>query len=198
MNSGSEAMIIKDTTANPAPVGLLGFALTTILLNMHNAGLFGMNSMILATGIFVGGAAQVIVGIMEWKKNNTFGTTAFIAYGFFWMTLVGLIVMPKLGIGVASDPTSMAAFLAVWGLFTVGMFVGTFALNRALQVVFGTLTLLFFLLAYSDMTGNAAVKIFAGYEGILCGLAALYTSMAQVLNELFGKIVLPLGPVKRR
>lgn len=197
MQSGSEAMAIKDTTANPAPVGLLGFALTTILLNMHNAGLFPMNSMILAMGIFVGGAAQVIVGIMEWKKNNTFGTTAFIAYGFFWMTLVGLIVMPKLGVGIASDAASMAAFLAVWGVFTIGMFIGTFALNRALQVVFGTLTLLFFLLAYSDITGNAAVRVLAGYEGILCGLAALYTSLAQVLNELYGRVVLPLGPVKR-
>ncbi len=89
--------IIKDTSANPAPLGLLAFGLTTVLLNLHNAGIFEMNSMILAMGIFYGGLAQIIAGIMESKKNNTFGMTAFISYGSFWLTLVGLIVMPKLG-----------------------------------------------------------------------------------------------------
>ena len=81
---------IKDTTANPAPLGLLAFGTTTILLNLHNAGIFEMNSMILAMGIFYGGLAQVIAGIMEAKKNNTFGLTAFTSYGFFWLTLVGI------------------------------------------------------------------------------------------------------------
>ncbi len=87
---------LKDTTANPAPLGLLGFGMTTVLLNLHNAGFFELNSMILAMGICYGGAAQVIAGIMEWKKNNTFGATAFTSYGFFWLSLVALIVLPKL------------------------------------------------------------------------------------------------------
>jgi succinate-acetate transporter protein len=86
---------IKDTTANPAPLGLLAFGLTTVLLNLHNAGIFEMNSMILAMGIFYGGIAQIIAGIMEAKKNNTFGLVAFVSYGSFWLTLVALIVMPK-------------------------------------------------------------------------------------------------------
>ena len=89
---------IKDTTANPAPLGLLGFGMTTVLLNMHNAGFFGLNSMILAMGICYGGTAQVIAGIMEWKKGNTFATTAFISYGFFWLSLVALLVLPKLNL----------------------------------------------------------------------------------------------------
>src|ERR1035441_9192015 len=80
----------KDTTANPAPLGLLGFGMTTVLLNLHNAGFLELNSMILAMGICYGGIAQVLAGIMEWKKNNTFGTTAFISYGFFWLSLVTL------------------------------------------------------------------------------------------------------------
>src|SRR5580658_8299334 len=96
MSSESTAIQIKDTTANPAPLGLFGFGMTTIVLNLHNSGMFPMNSMILAMGICYGGAAQVIAGIMEWKKNNTFGTTAFISYGFFWLSLVTLVLLPKI------------------------------------------------------------------------------------------------------
>ena len=189
---------IKDTTANPAPLGLLGFGMTTVLLNLHNAGFYELNSMILAMGICYGGLAQIIAGMMEWKKGNTFATTAFISYGFFWLSLVGLIVLAKLGWGAASNDTAMAAYLAMWGLFTAVMFVGTLQLNRALQIVFGTLAILFFLLAYGDYTSaSAGFKHFTGYEGIVCGFSAIYTGLAQVLNELFGKTVLPLGPVKK-
>jgi len=190
---------IKDSTANPAPLGLLGFGMTTVLLNLHNAGCYELNSMVLAMGICYGGAAQVIAGMMEWKKGNTFATTAFISYGFFWLSLVALVGLPKLGF-TAADDLAMTAYLAIWGLFTAVMFAGTFRLNRALQVVFGTLTLLFFLLAYAHFNSagaSTAFKHLTGYEGILCGLSAIYTGLAQVLNELFGKIVLPLGAVKK-
>jgi succinate-acetate transporter protein len=189
---------IKDTTANPAPLGLLGFGMTTVLLNLHNAGFYELNGMILAMGICYGGLAQVIAGIMEWKKNNTFAATAFISYGFFWLSLVALIVLPKVILVAAADETAMAAYLALWGLFTAVMFLGTFRLNRALQIVFGTLTILFFLLAIGDFTGASTdFKHFTGYEGLVCGFAAMYTGLAQVLNELYGKIILPLGPVKK-
>ena len=190
---------IKDTTANPAPLGLLGFGMTTVLLNLHNAGCYELNSMILAMGICYGGIAQVIAGIMEWKKNNTFAATAFISYGFFWLSLVALIGLPKLGF-TATDDAAMSAYLAIWGLFTGAMFLGTFRLNRALQVVFGTLTVLFFLLAYEHFNSagvSAGFKHFAGYEGLVCGFSAIYTGLAQVLNELYGKVVLPLGVVKK-
>jgi hypothetical protein len=190
---------IKDNTANPAPLGLLGFGMTTVMLNLHNAGFFELNSMILAMGLCYGGTAQVIAGIMEWKKGNTFATTAFISYGFFWISLVTLVVLPKIIPSLTpANETAMSAYLAIWGFFTAVMFLGTFRLNRALQVVFGTLTILFFLLAYGDFTGASAnFKHFTGYEGIVCGLAAIYTGLAQVLNELAGKIVLPLGVVKK-
>ena len=190
---------LKDTTANPAPLGLLGFGMTTVLLNLHNAGFYELNSMILAMGLCYGGTAQVIAGIMEWKKGNTFATTAFVSYGFFWISLVALIVLPKMIAGlIPANETAMAAYLAMWGLFTAVMFLGTFRINRALQVVFGTLTILFFLLAIGDATGASPdFKHLTGYEGIVCGLAAVYTGLAQVLNELAGKIVLPLGVVKK-
>jgi len=195
----SAPTILKDTTANPAPLGLLGFGMTTVLLNLHNAGLYELNTMILAMGICYGGIAQVIAGIMEWKKGNTFATTAFISYGFFWLSLVALIVLPKIIPTLKpADETAMAAYLALWGLFTAVMFLGTFRLNRALQVVFGTLTVLFFLLAIGDATGaSAGFKHFTGVEGLVCGFAAIYTGLAQVLNELAGNIVLPLGVVKK-
>ena len=194
----NESTQIKDTTGNPAPLGLLGFGMTTVLLNLHNAGFYELNSMILAMGLCYGGAAQVIAGIMEWRKGNTFATTAFVSYGLFWLSLVTLIILTKLGWGAKSDDTSMAAYLAMWGLFTGVMFLGTLRLNRALQIVFATLTILFFLLAYGDFTNaSAGFKHFTGYEGIFCGFSAIYTGLAQVLNELFGKTVLPLGPVTK-
>ena len=186
---------IQDTTSNPAPLGLMGFGMTTVLLNIHNAGFFPLDSMILAMGIFYGGVAQVIAGIMEWKKNNTFGTTAFTSYGLFWLTLVGLLLMAKGGWWQGPTAGAMSVYLFMWGLFTFFMFIGTLRLNRALQFVFATLTILFWLLAWGDATGSAAIKHFAGYEGIVCGFSAIYTAMAQVLNEVYGKTVLPIGPV---
>ncbi|HKW29683.1 MAG TPA: acetate uptake transporter [Verrucomicrobiae bacterium] len=195
----SNTIQIKDTTANPAPLGLLAFGMTTVLLNLHNAGFYELNSMVLAMGIFYGGIAQVIAGAMEWKKNNTFGTTAFTSYGMFWLTLVALVLLPKTGAIGAPDDNAMGAYLAIWGLFTAVMFVGTLRLNRALQVVFGTLTLLFLLLAYEHFNSagvGPGFKHFTGYEGIVCGLSAMYAGLAQVLNELARRTVLPLGPVQ--
>jgi len=189
--------IIKDTSANPAPLGLTGFGMTTVLLNIHNAGFYPNNSMILGMGIFVGGIAQIIAGVLESKKSNTFGTTAFTAYGSFWLSLVAIWALPRLGMADKADETAMGCYLAIWGLFTFGMFIGTFRLSRALQVVFGTLVVLFGLLALGDFTQNAAIKTIAGYEGIFCGLSALYAAIAQVLNEVYGRTVLPLGPVAR-
>ncbi len=189
----AKSLTINDTTANPAPLGLLGFGMTTVLLNLHNAGLFPLDAMILAMGIFYGGCAQIIVGIMEWKKNNTFGTTAFTSYGLFWLTLVALIILPQTGYAVKPNAMAMTAYLAMWGFFTFVLFIGTFKLNRALQVVFGSLTVLFFLLAIGDITGNHTIKTIAGYEGIFCGFSAIYTGLAQVLNEVYGRTIAPLG-----
>lgn len=187
---------LQDRTANPAPLGLLGFGMTTVLLNIHNAGFFPMNSMILAMGIFYGGIGQVIAGVMEWKKNNTFGTTAFTSYGLFWLSLVGLLVMPELGWIEASSAVAMSAYLLMWGLFTFVLFIGTLRISRALQVVFASLTLLFLLLALGDFTGNGSITVLAGYVGIFCGFSAIYTGLAQVINELYCRELLPLGTVE--
>jgi succinate-acetate transporter protein len=189
---------VKDVSANPAPLGLLGFGMTTVLLNIHNTGYYGLGAMILAMGIFYGGIAQVIAGVMEWKKGNTFGTTAFTSYGLFWLSLVALLLLPTGG-KLATPTTAglLGWYFISWGVFTLVMFVATLRINRALQVVFFTLFVLFFLLAAHEFSGNAALGKVAGWEGIICGLSAIYAGLAQVLNEVYGKTIAPLGPVKR-
>lgn len=194
----AQTIAIKDQTGNPAPLGLLCFALTTILLSMHNAGLFGLDAMILAMAVFYGGISQIIAGIFEWKKNNTFATTAFISYGFFWLTLAGIITFPKLGLAEKPSEVAMAAYLGIWGLMSFIMFIGTFRLNKALQVTFFLLVIAFALLSIGDLIGSKTLKTLAGWEGILLGFAAFYTGLAQVLNEVYGRVVWPLGPVVKK
>jgi len=188
----------RDLTGNPAPLGLMGFGMTTVLLNIVNAGIVPLGSMILSMGIFYGGIAQIIAGLMEWKKGNTFATTAFISYGLFWLSFVALLVFPGMGIGTKNTSSAIAAYLIMWGIFTAVMFVGTLRFNRAMQVVFATLAILFFLLAAGEITSNPAITQFAGWEGILCGFSAIYTALAQVINESYGrgKMLIPLWPVK--
>ncbi|MCW3976990.1 MAG: acetate uptake transporter [Candidatus Bathyarchaeota archaeon] len=191
---------MNERLANPAPLGLLGFGITTVLLNLHNAGFYSLNSMILAMGLAYGGLAQIFAGIMEYKKGNTFGTTAFSSYGLFWWSLVVLLVLPRLTIfdALATSPlqapesTAMAAYFFMWGLFTFVMFFGTLKTNRALQFVFLSLAVLFFLLTAKELTGNTDLGLVAGYEGIICGLSAVYTALAEVLNEVHERTVLPL------
>ena len=180
--------------ANPAPLGLMGFGMTTVLLNVHNAGFFPIGSMILAMGIFYGGIAQVIAGICEFRKGNTFGMTAFISYGMFWLTLVFLLVFKQLP---GNSPEFMGWYLFIWGLFTFFMWFGTWGKHRAIQMVFLSLTILFWLLAIRDWTGNTSIGTLAGYEGIICGLSAIYLAAAEVLNESFGRVVLPIGEIKK-
>jgi len=179
--------------ANPAPLGLMGFGMTTVLLNIHNAGFFPISAMILAMGFFFGGMAQVIAGILEFKRGNTFGVTAFTSYGLFWLSLVALIVMPKLGLAEATPSAYMGWYLCMWGVFTMFMSVGTLTKNNTLKFVFFSLTALFFLLAIKHWTHSALIGQIAGWEGIICGASAIYLAMAEVINESFDKTVLPIG-----
>ena len=187
----------QTATANPAPLGLMGFGMTTVLLNIHNAmpESFPLNSVILAMGLFYGGMAQIIAGVLEFRKGNTFGLTAFTSYGFFWITLVGIWLLPATGIVKAAAPSEafMGCFLGAWGVFTLFMTIGTLKGPKALQFVFISLTILFGLLVWRDFSGNASIGRIAGWEGIVCGSSAIYLAMAEVLNEKFGKTILPIG-----
>jgi succinate-acetate transporter protein len=150
---------MEQKLANPAPLGLMGFGMTTVLLNIHNAGFFPVSAMILAMGIFYGGIAQVIAGIMEFKKGNTFGTTAFTSYGLFWISLVALWVFPEISTakGAKTEEAFMGWYLFLWGVFTFFMWLGTFGKNLCLKFVFLSLWVLFFLLAIRDWTGSQLV-----------------------------------------
>ena len=182
--------------ANPGPLGLMGFGMTTVLLNIHNAGFFPISAMILAMGLCYGGMAQIVAGILEFKKGNTFGLTAFTSYGFFWISLVVLLIMPELGLAEATPPAYMGFYLLMWRIFTAFMFVPTLSHNKATQFIFASLTLLFFLLAARDFTGSAFIGTLAGFEGIICGASAIYTAMATIINGELGREVLPLGTKK--
>ena len=181
--------------ANPAPLGLLGFGMTTILLNLHNAGIISLSVVIISMGLCLGGFAQVVAGIMEFKAGNTFGATAFSAYGAFWWSLVGIWILPSVipqGGVQGGDEISMGFYLLLWGIFTLGMFIGTLKHNMASRVVFGTLTLLFFLLSLGDFTGSHFIKTIAGYVGIFCGGSAIYSAIGQILNQEYQSEIVKL------
>jgi succinate-acetate transporter protein len=185
-------VMLKDLTANPAPLGLLGFGITTVLLNISNAGFFPINSMILAMALSYGGIAQLMASWMEYKKGNTFGMVAFGSYGLFWLSFVLLLILPKMGLATAPNAVSLASYFVMWGLFTLVMFFASLKLSRGLQVVFISLAVLFFLLTAAELTGNSTITLIAGYEGIFTGLSAVYVGLATVINETYKRDVLPV------
>ena len=178
-------------TANPGPLGLLGFGMTTVLLNLHNAGIIELSIVIVAMGLALGGAAQIVAGITELRIGNTFGGAAFTAYGFFWWSLCIIWINPFHLINSA-DPVSMGFYLLLWGIFTLFMFFGTLFHNRITQLVFLSLAILFFLLAIGDFSGNHTITVIAGYVGIVCGLSAIYSALGQIVNGEAGRTIFPL------
>lgn len=152
--------------ANPAPLGLMGFGMTTILLNLHNIGMFPLDGIILAMGIFYGGIAQIFAGLLEYKKGNTFGLTAFTSYGSFWLTLVAILLLPKMGLADAANGHFLGVYLGIWGVFTLFMFFGTLKGARMLQFVFLSLTVLFALLAVGHLADNEGIVHVAGWIGL--------------------------------
>lgn len=184
---------VRDTTANPVPLGLIGLGMSIMLLNLHFAGFFPMDAMILGMGTFCGGVEQVMVGIMAWKKNNIFAATAFSSFGLFWLSLVAIILSPSLGVGKTISPTAMGFYLSIWALFTAGIFLASFRRSRAIRVVFGLLLVFFILLAAGSASASPTLIHIAGYAGILSGISAIYTGLAHVMNELFRKPLFPLG-----
>jgi len=185
---------IKDITAGAGALGLLGYGMPGVLLGLANAGIIQAGSMILAMAIFMGGFAMFTAGLMEWKKGNTYGMAAYSSYGLFWFSFAALLLLPALGlVKDTGGAGAMAAYLALWGLFTLILFIGSLKMSRALQFVLGTLALVFFLEAAGAATGTVMFTIVAGYVGVISGLAAIYTALAPVLNNIYGKTVAPLG-----
>ncbi|MFB3915701.1 MAG: acetate uptake transporter [Terriglobales bacterium] len=184
--------------ANPAPLGLAGFALTTFILNLHNAGLIGIGAA-LPLGLFYGGLAQLIAGFLEFRTGNTFGMTAFGSYGAFWIALASMVLM-ETNKWISPEATKgwLLATLVAWTIFTFVLWVATFRHSKALVWVFTTLLILFGLLDAAVATGSARLTHIAGYEGIFCAGTAWYLMSAIILNETFGRTVLPVGPLEKK
>ncbi|MBZ9571148.1 acetate uptake transporter [Methanobrevibacter sp. TMH8] len=182
----------ENTFANPSPLGLFGFGITTILLSLHNAGIIELSTVILAVTVCLGGIAQTIAGIFEMKFNNTFGGTAFISFGFFWISLAMIWILPGIGQIQPADPISMAFYLLIFGCFTSFMFISSLKHIKILQVLFGVVSILFFLLAAADFTGIGILGIIAGYLGIFLGAAAIYACIGQIINNDWEKDIFKL------
>jgi len=194
-NSNRNSIVeIKDITAGAGALGLLGYGMPGVLLSLANAGIIQAGSMILGMVIFFGGFAMFTAGLMEWKKGNTYGMVAYASYGLFWFSFATLLLLPALGLAKDTGGAgAMAAYLALWGIFTVILFIGSLKMSKALQFVLGTLALVFFLESIGAATGNGSFTIVAGYVGIISGFAAIYTALAPVLNDIYGRTVAPLG-----
>lgn len=179
----SEQVIkIADTTGNPGALGLTGFSLATLMLSFYNTGLFPENLTVIAMAIFVGGLAQLLAGMLAWKKGNTFETVAFTGFGVFWFSFAYILIAP-FGAAAASD-LALGLYLSLWGFLGLGLLFGTLKAGvKALILVFSLLVLTFFATAASHFIAVPALGLFAGFCAFLLGAAAFYTAMAIVLNE---------------
>ena len=187
--------MVKDESqwANPGALGLAGFGLNTILLQIHNLGWID-STMPLIYGIFWGGVAQVIAGIIDARRGDTFGLTAFTSYGLFWLGLSFSFLLQWLGL-VKLDNSGLAWLFVMWGIFTGYMALGTLKMTYTHLFVFISLTVLFFLLAAHYF--GAIPAIVPGIEGLFCGAAAVYGSAAVIVNAKFGRTVFPLGTISK-
>ncbi|MGD0830182.1 MAG: acetate uptake transporter [Terracidiphilus sp.] len=186
----------KAAFANPAPLGLIGFGLTTVILSLINAGILpkGGEPAILPLAFAFGGLIQMLAGLMEFRTGNTFGMVAFLSYGAFWwwFALLALLGSARI-LELSGAGSTIAAMLIGWGVFTLFMWVATFRLAKALWWIFLTLWVTFFLLGFGDLLGAPLVHLAGGWLGLICGLLAMYTSFALVINATFGRTVLPIG-----
>lgn len=190
MDGSGTPMTTANQIANPAVLGLFGFGMTTLLLAMNKLDLIPLNSVIFSMGLLYGGAAQMIAGLFEYKKNNLFGATAFTSFGFLWIILM---VIDTNVLNSAADADSMVAFLVLWGIIVTIFFIASLARSpRSMQITVLAVAILFFVLAAGTAFSSDIVVKIAGAIGILAGAAAIYIAAGQLINEEFGKKLVPL------
>lgn len=189
--------VVEAGVADPAPLGLSAFALTTFVFSVGNAGFFGAPAVnhILPLALFYGGLAQLLAGMWEFKNQNTFASTAFTSYGAFWIALATTEIFGNLlGISPEALTVALAWTFVAWSIFTAFMWIGSWGVNAALGIVFTLLLITFILLAAGDFTENPTIGVAAGWVGIVTAIAAWYVAAADVLNDTFGRTLLPVGP----
>jgi succinate-acetate transporter protein len=185
--------------ANPAPLGLAAFALTTFVLSMVNSGLVSDKAepVVFGLALAYGGIAQLLAGMWEFKTGNTFGATAFSSYGAFWISFWALVTFFLKDIPKDEAGAAVGLYLWAWGIFTAYMFIASLRTTVAVALVFFLLTATFIILGIGNSGGSSGVVKFGGWVGLATALAAWYASFAQVINSTFGRTVAPLGPLTR-
>jgi succinate-acetate transporter protein len=181
-----------EKTANPGVLGLLGYGMSTVLLSLINSGIVPFDGMIIAMALFFGGAAQTLVASMAFKLGDTFGVVAFGGYSFLWLSF-GLINLGVLIEWWTVSTTALGWYLIMWMIFTIFLVFASAVAPKVLTIILILTVVLLGSLGASYLTGNAALGLFGGYEGILTGALAMYMAFASLLNEMWGKQVLPLG-----
>ena len=187
--------VAATSIADPAPLGLAGFALTTFVLSMFNAGLVGKagEPVVLGLALAYGGGAQFLAGMWEFRKGNTFGATAFSSYGAFWISFWAFVAFFSDGV----PATAVGLYLIAWGIFTFYMWIASFRTNTAVNVVFLLLWITFIVLGIGDAAGNSGISKLGGWLGLATALAAWYASFAGVTNFTFGREVVPVRPLRQ-
>jgi succinate-acetate transporter protein len=187
------------SVADPGPLGLAAFALTTFVLSMFNSGLMSDKGEPIVFGLAFayGGLAQLLAGMWEFRTGNTFGATAFTSYGAFWLSFFVFVTFFASKIPPADAGHAVGLYLIAWGIFTAYMFVASLRTTAAIALVFLLLALTFILLGIGDAGGNESITKLGGYVGLATALAAWYASFAVVTNSTFGRTMLPVRPLSR-
>jgi uncharacterized protein len=185
------------TPADPGPLGLAGFALTTFVLSMFNAGLVSKagEPVVLGLALAYGGIAQFAAGMWEFRTGNTFGAVAFTSYGAFWVSFWALVTFFAADIPAEHAGAAIGLFLIAWGIFTLYMLVASLRTTGAVALVFLLLTITFFLLGIGESGGHTGMVEIGGWFGLLTAAAAWYASFAAVVNSTFGRTVMPVVPL---
>jgi len=188
------------TPADPGPLGLAAFAMTTFVLSMFNAKLVssGGEPVVLGLALAYGGIAQLLAGMWEFRTGNTFGAVAFSSYGAFWISFWALVVFYVPKIPAADAGHAIGLYLWAWGIFTTYMFVASLRTTGAVALVFFLLAITYILLAAGNSGNHVNVIKWGGYIGLATAAAAWYASFAAVMNSTFGRTVLPVVPLSRR
>jgi len=190
----------RPVTADPAPLGLGAFALTTFVLSMMNSGLVSDAGVpvVLGLALAYGGAAQLLAGMWEFRTGNTFGATAFTSFGAFWISYFVLVQFDAADIPSSHAGASVGLYLIAWGIFTAYMFVASLRTTGATALVFFLLTLTFLALGIGEARTSDTWTHIGGYLGIATAIVAWYTSFANVVNATFGRVLMPVAPLGRQ
>jgi succinate-acetate transporter protein len=185
------------TPADPAPLGLAAFALTTFVLSMFNADLVNKagEPVVLGLALAYGGVAQILAGMWEFRTGNTFGAVAFTSFGAFWISFWAFVTFFAGEVPAAHVGDAVGLHLIAWGIFTTYMFVASLRTNAAVALVFFLLAVTFFLLGIGNSGGNESLVEAGGWFGLATAAAAWYASFAAVVNSTFGRTVLPVRPL---